>query len=216
MTATATAAGPKRPIRLHRMALSGHCHRVQLLLSLLELPHEIVEVDLAAGAHKRPDFLRMNPFGQVPVIEDGDVVLGDSNAIMVYLENRYAPGQWMPRDPLGAARVQRWLSAAAGPLAFGAATARIIALFKRPDDPAPAIARAHGLLKVMEQELAASPYLAGDAPTLADLAHYSYTAHAPEGNVSLEPYPNVRAWLARIEALPRFVPMARSRVGLAA
>jgi glutathione S-transferase len=209
-------AAPARPIRLHRMALSGHCHRIELFLSLLGLPYELVDVDVAAGAHKTPEFLRKNPFGQLPVIEDGEVTLADSNAILVYLEGRYAPGQWLPRDPLVAAHVQRWLSVAAGPLAFGAAAARVIQLFRRPDDPAPAIARANSLLKVMEQQLAERPFLAGDAPTLADVANYSYTARAPEGNVSLEPYPNVRAWLERIETLPRFAPFMKSTVGLPA
>ncbi|MDF2462862.1 MAG: hypothetical protein K0Q43_1097 [Ramlibacter sp.] len=211
-----TTTLPTQPIRLHRMALSGHAHRVQLFLSLLGLPFEMVDVDLRAGEHKRPEFLRMNCFGQVPVIQDGDVTLGDSNAILVYLEARYAPGQWLPRDPAGAAQVQRWLSVAAGQLAFGAAAARVIALFERPDDPSPAIARANALLQVMDSELAGRPFLAGQMPTLADIANYTYTAHAPEGNVSLEPYPSVRAWLARIEALPGFVPMMKSPVGLAA
>ena len=128
---------PARPIRLHRMALSGHCHRIELFLSLLGLPYELVEVDVAAGAHKTPEFLRMNPFGQVPVIQDGDVTLADSNAILTYLQGRYAPGQWLPSDPLGAAQVQRWLSVAAGPLAFGAAAARVIQLFRRPPSRAP-------------------------------------------------------------------------------
>jgi glutathione S-transferase len=158
----------------------------------------------------------MNCFGQVPVIQDGDVTLADSNAILVYLEGRYAPGKWLPRDPVGAAQVQRWLSVAAGQLAFGVAAARVMVLFKLPDDPSAVIARAKALLQVMESELATRPYLAGQVPTLADIANYTYTAHAPEGNVSLEPYPNVRAWLARIEALPGFIPMMKSPVGLAA
>jgi len=206
---------PGQPIRLYGMALSGHCHRVELFLSLLELPFEVVPVDLAGGEHKQPGFLAKNPFGQVPVIEDGDVTLADSNAILVYLAGRYAPGQWLPRDPLAAARVQRWLSAAAGPLAFGPAAARVIQLFKRPDDPAQAMARANALFTVMEGELANQPFLAGNEPTIADIANYSYAARAPEGNVSLEPYPRLRAWLARIEALPGFVAMPKSAVGLA-
>lgn len=207
---------PTNPIKLHRMALSGHCHRVQLFLSLLALPYEIVEVDVAAKAHKSPGFLAMNCFGQVPVIEDGEVVLADSNAILVYLEGRYAPGQWMPRDPVGAAQVQRWLSVAAGPLAFGPAAARVVQLFKRPDNPADMILRANNLLAVMDQELKRQPFLAGGKPTLADIANYSYIDRAPEGDVSLAPYPNVRAWLARVEALPGFVAMPKSAVGLEA
>lgn len=207
---------PAQAIRLYRLDLSGHCHRVELFLSLLQLPYEVVDVDLRAGEHKRPAFLARNPFGQVPVIEDGEVTLADSNAILVYLEGRYAAGQWLPRDPLAAARVQQWLSVAAGPLAYGAAAARVIALFCRPDDPAPAIARGHQLLAVMEAQLARRPWLAGDAPTLADIANYSYVARAPEGGVSLQDYPAVRAWLARVEGLPHFVAMPLSQVGLAA
>jgi glutathione S-transferase len=203
-------------IQLYRMALSGHCHRVELFLSLLGLECELVDVDLAKGEHKTPAFLAMNPFGQVPVLRDGDVTLGDSNAILVYLEAKYAPGRWLPRDPVGAARVQRWFSAAAGPVAFGPAAARVVQLFGRSDDCAPMITRANGLLNVMDAELAKSPWLAGPEPTLADISNYSYIAHAPEGNVSLDPYPHVRAWLARVEALPGFVPMAKSKVGLAA
>jgi len=213
MTAS-PATRPTAPIRIHGMALSGHCHRVELFCSLLGLPFERVEINLAAGEHKAPAFLAMNPFGQVPVIEDGDVTMADSNAILVYLEGRYAPGRFMPRDPVAAAQVQRWFTVAAGPLAFGAAVARVVQLFKRPDDPAPAIARANALFKVMDAELAGRPFLVGNAPTLADIANYSYTAHAPEGTVSLEPYPNVRAWLQRIEALPGFIPMKKSNVGL--
>jgi glutathione S-transferase len=202
-------------IKLHRMALSGHCHRVELFLSLLGLDHELVDVDLARGEHKTPAFLAMNPFGQVPVLQDGDVTVADSNAILVYLEAKYAPGKWLPRDPLGAARVQRWFSVAAGPVAFGPAAARVVQLFGRSDDCAPMIQRANQLLQVMEAGLAREPWLAGSGPTLADIANYAYIAHAPEGNVSLEPYPHVRAWLARVEALPGFVAMARSPVGLA-
>lgn len=210
------ASRPHGPIRLHRMALSGHCHRVELLLALLRLPYELVDVDLARGEHKRPEFLARNPFGQVPVIEDGEVTLADSNAIMVYLEGRYAPGTWMPRDPLAAAHVQRWLSVAAGPLAFGPAAARVIALFRRPDDPKPAVDRARQLFAVMEQELAGRSWLVGEQPTLADLAHYAYVARAPEGGVSLQDYPALRAWLRRIEELPGFVPFAQTSIGLAA
>ena len=211
-----TTSQPQHPIRLHTYEVSGHCHRIEMFLSMLQLPYELVNVDLVQGEHKKPEFLALNPFGQVPVIQDGEVTLADSNAILVYLEAKYAPGQWMPRDPLGAARVQRWLSAAAGLLAFGPAMARALLIFKRPDDPAPAIARATRLLAVMEAELAGSTFLVGNAPTLAEIAMYSYVARAPEGNIPLEPYPNVRAWLARVEALPRFVPMISTKVGLAA
>lgn len=199
------------PIRLYQHPLSGHAHRVKLFLSLLGLPFEETLVDLTTGAHKRPEFLALNPFGQVPVIQDGEVTLADSNAILTYLALRYDDsGQWLPRDPVGAARVQRWLSVAAGPLVNGPGNARVNVLFGRPQDERCGEIAAQ-LFQRMDAHLATSPYLAAAHPTIADLALYGYTSHAPEGGVSLEPYPQLRAWLARIEALPGYVSMVRQK-----
>lgn len=203
-------------LTFYSFPLSGHAHRVALMLSLLDVPHRKVDVDLRGGEQKRPPFLALNAFGQVPVIDDGGVVVADSTAILVYLAKRYGGQAWLPEDPAGAAAVQRWLSAASGPLAIGPAAARLVTLFGAAYDVDSTLARAHALLKVMDGELAARDFLAGTTPTIADVACYAYVAHAPEGNVSLEAYPHVRAWLGRIESLPRFVPMASSPVGLLA
>lgn len=200
---------PGRPIRLYGFRLSGHTHRVELFLSLLDLPFEYVPVDLAAGEQKTPAFLAMNTFGQVPVIDDDGIILADSNAILVYLASKYGNDPWLPGDPLGAATVQRWLSVAAGPLAAGPAAARRSLLFARQPDP-DGVTRGHALLKVVDAELARREFLAGDRPTIADIANYSYVAHAPEGGVMLDDYPHIRAWLVRIEALPGFVGMPRT------
>lgn len=198
------------PIRLYRYALSGHAHRVQLMLSLLGLPVEIVDVDLAAGAHKTPAFLARNPLGQVPVIEDGDFTLADSNAILVYLATAYDPDRrWWPADIRTQATVMRWLGVAAGPLVDGPASARFAALFRRPRDPQCAVV-AGRLFQVMDRHLDGRTWLAADHATIADVALYSYTAHAPEGGIALAPWPHLRAWLQRVEALPGFVGMQRS------
>lgn len=203
---------PPRPIRLYGMSLSGHSHRVRLFCSLIGLPVEWIEVDVFKGEHRQPAMLALNPLGQVPVIEDGEVVLSDSNAILVYLARRHAAGSpWLPDDPVGAARVQRWFSLAAGELADGPASARVSCLVGR-EPTAGQLKTSHRLFSLIERELDRRPFLAGDQVTLADIAIYSYTAHAPEGGISLEPYRSLRAWLARIEALPGFVPMARSAV----
>ena len=207
---------PTRPLQLHRYALSGHCHRVELALSLMGLPFEIIDVDLTKGEHKRPEFLKMNPFGQVPVLVDGDATLFDSNAILVYLATKYdAERSWLPLEPRAQAQVQAWLSVAAGQIAFGPAAARVINLFGIQRDARDAISRAHALLKVMEEQLAARPFLAGSTATLADIAGYSYIWAAPEGNVDLSPYPAVSAWLARVEALAGFAPFIKTPIGLA-
>lgn len=201
-------------MKLYRHPLSGHSHRPQLFMSLIGVPHELVEVDMAAGAHRQPEFLRLNPFGQVPVLDDDGTIVCDSNAILVYLAKKYGRSDWLPEEPLAAARVQRWLSVAAGELMYGPAAARLVLLVKAPYRAEEVIARAHLLLGRMEQALAGQDWLAADHPTLADVALYSYTARAPEGNVDLKPYPRVNAWLRRIEALPGFVPLATSAIGL--
>lgn len=205
-----------RAIKLYRYPLSSHSHRVELLLALLDRPTELVFVDLAKRAQNSPEFLAMNSFGQVPVIDDDGIILSDSNAILVYLAIKYGNGRWLPEDPIGVARVQRWLSIAAGQVANGPAAARRITVFGASLNADEVITRAHSLLKIMDGELAKTPFLVGDDVTIADIANYTSIAHAPEGNVSLEDYPNLRAWLARIEALPGFVPMQRSVAGLQA
>jgi glutathione S-transferase len=203
---------PAKPIRLYRHALSGHAHRVELLLSLLAIPYEVIDVNMVRGAHKAPDFVaKNNPFGQVPVIEDGDIAIADSNAILVYLATRYdSTERWLPRDAVAAARVQQWLSVAAGQLAYGPSAARLAVLFGARLDLARARAISRQLFDTLDRHLDGRQFLAGDTPTIADIAIYSYTAHAPEGGVSLDPYRHVHAWLARVEALPGFVAMSRS------
>lgn len=199
---------------LHGFALSGHAHRAALFASLIGADVAVVETDLRAGAHKRPDFLALNPFGQVPVLVDGDTVVSDSNAILVYLARKLGRTDWAPEDPAGAAEVQRWLSVAAGPIAFGPAAARLVTVFGAKLNPVEAVARANAILGHIERRLADRDWIAADRPTIADVALYSYIARAPEGGVDLAPFPAVRAWLVRIEALPGFTPMPRTRAGL--
>lgn len=199
------------PIHFYRDKLSGHCHRVELLLSMLQIRYQAIDVDIARGDLKRPEFLALNRFAQVPVIVDQGAVVADSTAILVYLAMRYGGADWLPADPLGAARVQRWLAAASGVISHSLRRVRLMtaegARFVAND----VVAESHAFLHVMEDELFGRLFLAADHATIADLACYSYVAHAPEGHVSLAVYPNVRSWLARVEALPRFVAMPMSR-----
>ena len=203
-------------MKLYHFALSGHAHRARLFMSLLGIPHELVDVDLKSGAQKTPEFLALNPFGQVPVLDDDGTIVCDSNAILVYLATKLGRTDWLPQDAKGAAMVQRWLSVAAGDLAFGPAAARLITVFGAKFNPDDVIARARVLLKRLEAHLAGRDWLVGAQPTIADVALYSYLSSAPEGNVDLSAYPRVNAFLRRIEALPGFVPFAKTPAGLAA
>ncbi|SDF73588.1 glutathione S-transferase family protein [Phytopseudomonas seleniipraecipitans] len=203
-------------MKIHHFPLSGHAHRAVLFASLLGLKPELVEVDLAAGEHKQPEFLALNPFGQVPVLEDDGVVIADANAILVYLAKKTGRTDWLPEDPAGAAAVQRWLSVAAGELAYGPCAARLITVFGYDLNAEEVIARAHVLLARLERHLSGRQWLAADHPTIADVALYSYLARAPEGNVDLSSYAQVRAFLARIEALPGFVAIPETAAGLTA
>ncbi len=203
-------------MKLYHHPLSGHAHRARLFLSLLGVPHEAIEVDLKAGAQKRPEFLALNPFGQVPVLDDDGTVVSDSNAILVYVARKLRRTDWLPEDAEGEAAVQRWLSVAAGELAYGPAAARLVTVFGANFRPEEVIGRAHTLLGRLEAHLTGRDWLVGERPTIADVALYSYLARAPEGNVDLSGYPTVNAYLRRIEALPGFVPFVQTPAGLTA
>jgi glutathione S-transferase len=191
-------------ITLYGTPLSGHTHRVALLLKMLNLPHDSIE----AGADVRASeaFQAMNPWGQIPVLVDGETVISDSNAILVYLAKTYAPdSHWLPQDALGAAHTQQWLCKAVGEVRYGPASARLIAQFGTKEDYQSALKVAEKFLPQLEQHLSPRQFLASEqAPTIADLACYSYIALAPEGGISLEAYPSIKQWLKRIEQLPGF------------
>jgi len=201
-------------MKLYSHPLSGHSHRAHLFLSLIGTDAEVVQVDLAAREHKSAKFLALNPFGQLPVLEDGDVVISDSNAILVYLAKKYAPEGWLPEEPAAAAAIQRWLSVAAGEIAYGPCAARLVTLFGATFDSAEVIARAHRILQLIDDRLADREWIAASRPTIADVALYSYIARASEGNVDRSAYRNVTAWLERIEGLRGFEPFQKSPVGI--
>ena len=192
-------------IRLYDFELSGNAHKVRNLLSLLGIEYESVAVDLLAGEHHRPEFHSLNPFEHVPVLVDGGVVVRDSSAILVYLGRKFGRGDWLPVDAVGEARVQEWLAVASNEVAHGPGFARLIELFGAAGDLAAAQQRAHALLERFEEHLEDHRYLAGNRPTLADVANHSYIALAPDGGVELDAYPAVRGWLERLEKLPGFV-----------
>lgn len=202
-------------ITIHSFPLSGHAHRVELFASLAGIKHEVNNINLAKGEHKQAPFLALNPLGQVPTIEDGKTVISDSNAILVYLARKYAP-DYLPQDPELEAEVQKFLTLAAGELAFGPAAARLINVFNAPIDADFAKAIAEKVLAKLDTHLVNREFLVGNKPSIADIAIYSYTAHAPEGDVSLTPYPNVQRLLANIESLPSFKAMPTTKVGLLA
>lgn len=204
-------------MKLYYHPLSGHAHRAVTFASFLGLDVELVLVDLAAGEHKSEAFLKINSFGQVPALVDGDVTITDSNAILVYLAKKAGRTDWLPEAPQAAANVQKWLSVAAGQIAFGPAAARLITVFGAPFNAEEVISRAHAILGQIEDELDGKNWIIGGAqPTIADVALYSYIARAPEGNVDLSAYGRVNAWLRRIEALPGFTPFVETPAGLSA
>jgi glutathione S-transferase len=196
---------------LYATELSGHCHRVEMLLRILGLPYRYREAPAVVRA--TAEFQQLNALRQIPVLQDGALTLSDSNAILVYLAKRYAPGsEWLPEEPVAAARVQRWLSIAAGEIMYGPALARMVSLWNFPGDLKRAKRIAATLLTFMDEHLQSRNFLAAEHATLADLACYSYVAHAPEGGIALDDYPGVRRWLRRVEALPGFKPLPASAI----
>jgi glutathione S-transferase len=205
---------PAHDIIFYSFPTSGHAHRVELLLRALELPYKRIDVDLGAKIQKQPDFIALNPFGQIPVIDDNGTVIWDSTAILMYLALTYGDDTYLPRDPKFMAEVVAWLGKASGPIMFGPAMARRINVLNNNASKLSSHAIAGDLLTVMDGLLGKQKWLVAHRATIADMAAYAYVAHAPEGDIDLTPYPNVTAWLNRIEDLPFFIPMPRTPVGL--
>ena len=202
-------------LKLYRFVLSGHSHRVELFISLLGLDVQLIDIDLPNGEHKKTEFLNKNCFGEVPVLEDNEIIIADSNAILTYLAIKYDKLRtWLPVDAVSAAEVQRFLSVAAGPLSYGPAAARIMTLFGGGQKNHQAIEKSYALLDTLEKHLQTREWLVGEYPTIADIANYTYIAHAPEGYVSLAKFPAIQIWIAKIESLFAFVAMKSSAVGL--
>lgn len=194
-------------MKLHDLSLSGNCYKVRLLAALAGIPLDIVAVDFLAGEHKRPPLIDLNPWGEIPILEDGDVVLRDSQAILVYLARRYAGESWLPGDATGMATVMQWLSTSANEIQNGPGAARLVDKFGYQLDKADTLRRAARILPLLDAHLARHDWLALGHPTIADCAVFPYVALAPEGGVSLADFPHIRQWIARIKALPGFVPM---------
>lgn len=194
-------------LKLYDFDRSGNCYKVRLLLSMLELDYVRVPIDSTTGETLTPEFKQLNPRGQIPVLVDGETRIWDSMAILVYLARRYGSDDWLPSDPLGAARVMQWLAVSENELQYGLARARVTVLFNKPFDLDQCHRDARPGLDAMQAQLENRTWLAADHATIADLACYPYVSLAEEGRVSLEPYPNIRAWLKRVEALPGWVAM---------
>lgn len=192
-------------MKLHDFEISGNSYRVRLFLSVLGLQAETVRVDLPAGAQRDPAFLKLNPRGQVPVLEDDGLVIWDSMAILVYLARKYGGERWLPLEAPPMAEVMQWLAVMENETLYGLARARVIAKLGRPGNLEEAQTLGRKGLAVMDTRLSTSDWLASDHPTIADVGCLPYVALAPEGGIPLEPYPGVRAWLARMAALPGYL-----------
>jgi len=194
-------------IRLYQFAASGNCHKVRLMLSLLQLPFVTVDVVGANREHKTAEFLAKNPLGQVPVLTDNEVTIHDSQAILVYLARRYGGGRWLPDDAASLAHVCFWLSFAANEVAHGPNMLRLHHKWNRAIDVDAATATTTQVLTVLEQHLGTSSWLVGAEETAADVAVYPYIALAPEGRVELADFPHVLRWLAAVRELPGYIDM---------
>ena len=198
-------------IRLYDLEISGNCYKVRLFLSLLRIPYEKVPVNTRRGDQKRPEFLALNPRGQLPVLEDDGFVVWDSASILVYLARKYAP-EWYPAEPREAAEVARWvaISQQTEITVTGLSRARSITLYGVAGNLADFQERGRHFLRFLDGYMAKRSWLALERPTIGDLACYAYIALAPDGGVSLDEYASLQRWFARISALPGYVDLPKA------
>jgi len=194
-------------MKLYDFTLSGNCQKIRMILAMLGIDYETQNIDLLDKEQMSPEFTEINPFHKVPVIDDDGFLLRDSAAILIYLARKYGRSEWHPEDPAEIAEIQQWLSFSVNEVFNGFAIARALIIFKREGDHGAVVELSRQSLDVMERHLKNHDWLALDRMTIADIACYPYTALIEEGNVSLDPYPAVRTWIARVEALPGYVAM---------
>ncbi|MFB2833046.1 glutathione S-transferase family protein [Floridanema evergladense] len=194
-------------MKLYHTELSGNCHKVRLMLSLLQIEHERVLIDLASGEHKSANFLEINPLGQVPVLMDGDTLIRDSQAILVYLTRKYEREDWLPLEAESMAKVMQWLSFAANEINTSLFIARLHFRFGMDFDWETAQQKGKQVLQIIDTHLQDRNWLECNSATIADIACYPYVGLAPEGKVALEPYPNILAWIDHIKQLPGYETM---------
>jgi glutathione S-transferase len=199
-------------LRLYDYYDSGNGYKVRLLLTQLGLPFEYVEKDIMKGETRTPEFLALNPNGRVPVLQlEDDTTLAESNAILCYL----AEGTpYLPADKLERARVLQWLFFEQYSHEPYVAVVRFLLRHTAPDDPRRSVLEqrrngGYDALGVMERHLSECSFFVANRYTIADIALYAYTHVCDQGGFDLGPYPAVRAWLARVEATPRYVRMMR-------
>ncbi|MGI9416456.1 MAG: glutathione S-transferase family protein [Geminicoccaceae bacterium] len=201
-------------LRLYDYVLSGSCYKVRLLAALLGIDYERVSIDFYPGnEHKQPDFLTINPAGTLPVLEDGDLVMTETQAILVYLAStRDSSGRWLPKDdPATLARVTQWL-AFSSRLTDTAGAARLHDMLNRPLDIVAARRGAIGVFRELEAHLTerrfeGGTFLVGDHPTIADIACFAYVALAPDGGIEHDEFPAIRNWIHAIKSLDGFITM---------
>lgn len=192
--------------------ISGNGYKVRLILALTGAAHDLVEVDILKGETRTPEFLARNPNGRIPTVlfEDGGV-LAESNAILLHFSEGTS---YLPYDPRERAEVFQWLFWEQYSHEPNIATSRFLLLHRDPsDERAAELARrkapGEAALALMDAHLARHDFLVAGRFSAADIALYAYTHVADEGGFPLDPYPAIRAWLERVEAVPGFVPMTR-------
>ena len=183
--------------------VSGNSYKLRILLSLLKVPHEVVIVDLKNKQHKSAEFLKINPRGEVPAIEDGGKVIWDSAACLVYIARKHGGEQWFPNDAADMAEVMQWIALAATEIQCGFQYARRGVLQGRWTLGSLEDGQAFGkvALDVMEKHLQKNDWLALGRPTIAEPACFPYIETAPEAKVALENYPAVVKWMERCKKL---------------
>jgi glutathione S-transferase len=192
-------------MKLYMTERSGNAYKPRLLLAMLNVPYDKALLDFPNKEHKKEPFLKLNPRGQVPVLEDGGRVLWGSTAALVYIARKHGGDKWLPTEPAAMAEVMQWLELAQNEILYGLQWARAVLNKVKTGSLEEYQGYGKSGLAVLEGRLKNNQWLALGRPTIADVACYPYTAVAPEGGIKLEDYPAVAAWVKRFEALPGWI-----------
>ena len=196
-------------IKLYDHPLSGNSYKAKLLLSHLNVDYEKEIVDLFNGEHKTADFTKLNPNQKIPVLVDGDYIIWESNAILMYLAKKYFPNEYLSDNPEEFGLITQWLIFGKTSIDPYLAVSRYFVKFlgegnydqKQLDSLQ---IQGNNTLEILNNHLSKNNFLATNY-SIADIACYPYVFLSDEGGFDITKFPYVENWCRKIESQPGFI-----------
>ncbi len=198
-------------IDLYGHEISGNTYKAKLMMHILGVEYNVIQIDIANKQHKSEAYLKLNPRGEFPVLVDGENIIWDSQAILIYLARQYQESNsaynWYPESAAEMAQVTQWLTVANNEIFNSLAKSRVILKLGFEGDLLECQKKGRQVLRWLDRHLENNYWLANNSASIADISCYPYVALSEEGGFNLKPYTNILKWFGRIKAIQGYIPM---------